>query len=79
MQLDGVTGLRSDLGFAQERIAQSTARNAAERTSLYMARGELLSIDAFEAASALEEVHTQLETIYMITARTSRLSLVNFL
>lgn len=79
MQLDGVTNLRSDLGFAQERIAQSTSRNAAERTSLNMARGELLSIDVFEAASALEEVQIQLETIYMITARTSRLSLVNFL
>jgi flagellar hook-associated protein 3 FlgL len=78
-QTDGVTRLRADLGFAEERIEQITSRNAAETTSLQMARNQLLSVDPFEAASALEETQLRLETLYTITSRTSRLNLVNFL
>lgn len=78
-QIDGVTQLRSNLGYAEERITQSASRNAAEATSLQMARGDLLSVDMFETASALEQLQLQLETIYTLTARTSRLNLVNFL
>ena len=78
-QVDGLINLRSDLGAAEERIDQSASRNAAEYTSLLMAKGELLSVDVFETATALEQVQLQLETIYTLTARTSRLNLVNFL
>lgn len=78
-QVDGLTGIRADLGFAEDRIGQSMSRLAAERTSLEMVRNETLAVDMFETASALEEVQTQLETIYTLTARTSRLNLVNFL
>jgi flagellar hook-associated protein 3 FlgL len=78
-QIDGLTNLRSDLGYAEGRIGQSASRNAAERTSLLMARGDLLSVDLFDTASKLEQVQLQLETIYTLTARTSRLNLVNFL
>lgn len=78
-QIDGVTRLRSDLGFAEARIEQIAARIAAETTSLTMARNQLLSVDPFETASALEQTQLQLETLYTITARTSRLNLVNFL
>ncbi len=78
-QIDEVTSLRADLGYAEDRIGQSQSRNAAERTSLQMARGELLSVDRFETASALKDVQFQLEMIYTLTARTSRLNLVNFL
>jgi len=77
--LDGLTGLRANLGFAEERIGQSISRNSAEHTSLKMARGDLLSVDLFETASALEQAQLRLETIYTLTARTSRLNLVNFL
>jgi len=36
-------------------------------------------VDIFESATALEQVQTQLETLYTITARTARLNLTNFL
>ena len=76
---DGVTRLRAQLGFAEERIAQAQARIDSESTSLGVARNELLSVDIFESASALEEVQSQLEALYTITARTARLNLAAFL
>jgi flagellar hook-associated protein 3 FlgL len=77
--IDGLTRVRSDLGAAESRIDQSVARIGAERTSLSIARNELMSVDLFETATALEQAQFQLETIYTLTARTSRLNLVNFL
>lgn len=78
-QIDAVTDIRANLGFAESRIEQSSSRISAELTGLRMARSELLSVDMFETASKLEEVQLQLETLYTLTARNSRLNLVNFL
>ena len=76
---DGVTNLRAQLGFAEERIAQAQSRIDAEVTSLRIAKNDLVSVDIFESAAALEQVQTQLETLYTVTARTARLNLANFL
>jgi len=76
---DGVTRLRAQLGFAEERIAQAQARIDTEINGLGIARNDLLSVDIFESATALEQVQTQLETLYTITARSARLNLANFL
>jgi flagellar hook-associated protein 3 FlgL len=76
---DGITRLRAQLGFAEERIAQAQSRIDAESTSLGIARNDLLSVDIFDSASALEQVQAQLETLYTLTARTARLNLANFL
>ena len=75
----GLTGLRADLGYAQSRIEVAGSRNAAARTSLEFARNELLAADPFETASRLEDVQFQLESLYTVTARASRLSLLSFL
>lgn len=77
--LDQLVGLRANLGFAEERIGHSISRNAAEHSALKMARSDLLAVDLFETASALEQAQLRLETIYTLTARTARLNLVNFL
>lgn len=76
---DGVARLRAQLGFAEERIAQAQARIDAEATSLRIAQNDLVSVDIFESAAALEQVQTQLETLFTVTARTARLNLANFL
>ncbi|KRS11296.1 hypothetical protein XM53_17100 [Roseovarius atlanticus] len=76
---DGVTRLRANLGFAEERIEMASARITSELTSLEVARNALLEVDPYQTATELEAVQTQLETLYTITARSSRLSLVNFL
>ncbi len=73
------TALAARIGNAEERIGQATARNAAEATALQIARAGIVSVDAYEAATALTEAETQLDTLYAITARLSRLNLANYL
>ena len=72
-------GIRSDLGYAQSRIEQSATRISTEMAGLSFARNELVAVDKFKTATELENVQVQLETLYTLTARASRLSLVNFL
>lgn len=72
-------GLQARVGFSEARIDTITSRNAAELTSLSMARNALLEIDPFEAATRLEEAQFQLQSLYSVTVRMSQLSLVNFL
>ncbi len=74
-----LTGIRGELGFAESRIDLAASRISAEQTSLAMIQSELLAIDPFTKATELETVQLRLETLYTITARTARLSLVNFL
>lgn len=76
---DSVTRLRANLGFAEERIEMASVRITSEMTSLEVARNALLEVDPYQTATQLEALQTQLETLYTITARSSRLSLVNFL
>lgn len=71
--------VRSGIGSAQARIDTVMARNASETTSLEIARSEITEIDPYKTATELEAVRTQLETLYTITARLSRLSLADFL
>lgn len=67
------------LGTTQQQIDQAAQRNAAEATALNIALSDMLSIDSFAVATSLQQTQTQLETLYALTARMSRLSLVNFL
>ena len=78
-QQNGLTEIRADLGYAQSRIEESATRIAAERTSFQMARTELLSVDPYETVTRLEDVQFQLEGLYTVTARLSRLSLTDYL
>lgn len=71
--------LQAKVGFAEAQVDTIAARNAAEVTSLNMARNSLLEADPFEAATKLEEVQFQLQSLYSITVRMSQLSLVNYL
>lgn len=76
---DSQVAVQADLGFAEERIDRASSRIQAEITSLRLARNEFLAVDPYEAATELEAVQLQLETLYTVTARVSHLSLVNFL
>lgn len=73
------TGLQARIGVAQERIGEAQTRNAAESSSLQAARADLLKADPYDTATALQETQTQLETLYSITARITRLSLKDYL
>jgi flagellar hook-associated protein 3 FlgL len=67
------------IGSAEERIDEAASRNSAESLALTIARSDILSIDPFEATSALTDAQTKLEALYSVTARLSRFSLVDFL
>ncbi|APZ52647.1 flagellin [Salipiger abyssi] len=71
--------LRAGLGGVEERIERTTARNSAERTATSLARLELVGTDEYETATRYENTRVQLESLYAITARSSRLSLTAFL
>lgn len=70
---------RAEIGIVEERIERAAVTNAAEISGLTIARAELVEADPFEAATALEAVQIQLETLYTLTARLSRLNLTDFL
>lgn len=74
-----MAGLRARLGAVEGRIADTATRNTAERAALEIARTRIIAADPYETASALEAVQTQIETLYTLTARLSRLSLADFL
>jgi flagellar hook-associated protein 3 FlgL len=71
--------LAGRLGLSEARIDQAQTRNQAEGFTLQLARADLLAIDPYEAATRMEAAQNQLETLYSVTARLSRLSLVDFL
>ena len=71
--------LAGQIGTAEARASEALIRTSNEGNALEMLKSNLLSIDPFEAATRMENARSQLETLYAITARLSRLSLVDFL
>lgn len=71
--------LRAEIGGAQNRIETIQAENASHASMLELARSELIGADPYETATELEAVQGQLETLYTVTARLSRLNLADFL
>lgn len=76
---DAITGLRADLGLAEKRIEDAQTWTKAQRDSLDLARAGIEEVDAFEAATRLSQLETQLQALYEVTARTAQLSILSFL
>lgn len=76
---EGITRLQANLGFAEGRIEAAATRIETETSSMKIARAQLVEADPFQTATELEAVQVRLEMLYTLTARSSRLSLVNFL
>lgn len=75
----GLSNLRAEIGTTEAKIDGATARSVAERDSLSLVRNGILASDPYQAASELEQISAQLETLYAMTARLSRLSLADYL
>ncbi len=71
--------LRAEVGTAQAHFEQAATRNAAEKSALEIARSDLTAIDPYRAATEMEATRAQLETLYSLTVRMSRLSLAEFM
>jgi len=74
-----LTAIRASVGAAQARIDAVSTRNATEENTLLMAKAALLRVDPYEAATELEAVQFQLQSLYTVTARMSDMSFVNFI
>lgn len=74
-----LTEVRAGIGATESRIARAEARAAAEETALELARADLIAADPYTAAARLETAQTRLESLFALTARISRLNLVDFL
>ncbi len=70
---------RSRLGLVEEQIEVAQARTASEESTLEIARIDLVGADAYETAARLEETQARIESLYVMTARLSGLSLVDYL
>jgi flagellar hook-associated protein 3 FlgL len=74
-----ILGTRTKIGVVESAIDRADVATTAEETALRSARSDLTDVDIYEAATKLEAAQGQLELLYAITARNSRLSLVRAL
>ncbi len=74
-----LASLQAGVGSVQGRISDAQTQNAAEKSSLEIARTNLIGADPYDSATALEAAQSQLETLYTLTARLSSLSLADYL
>lgn len=71
--------LAARLGGMQSQIDRAQTRNESEAAALGIARTGMVEIDPYETATRLQDAETQLQLIYTLTARISRLSLADYL
>lgn len=76
--IQGIGGEQTRIGIAQDLLKNATD-SLSKKSGLLKAHVQKTEgVDAYEAASRLNLLMTQLETSYSLTARISKLSLVNF-
>ena len=75
----GLTGLRGRLGVAEGQSERALVRVRAETSALELARGEALEVDRYETATRFQAAQAGVETLYLVTARLSNLSLAKYL
>lgn len=80
--MDNDAGLIAEMarvGLNQQIVDQGQAANAAALSTLNVARNDIRSADPYETSVALTEAQSQLDALYTITARLSKLKLVEYL
>ncbi|AJE44831.1 flagellin [Celeribacter indicus] len=75
----GLTDLQAQVGSVEARIEEAGAANASMKYSYSRAKSDIVSADPEDTASLLQQTETQLELIYTLTARLSRLTLADYL
>lgn len=75
----GLTDTLAGLGLQQARIEDSRARAEAAGFALERSRSTLLSADPFEAATRFEAVQSQIEALYAVSARATRLRFLDYM
>lgn len=75
----GLAISRGQLGSVEARASSLSEEMNAERGQLEIRRSDAVATDPYETASRLQDEISRLETIYAVTARTSRLNLTDYL
>ncbi|TDT73829.1 flagellar hook-associated protein 3 FlgL [Litoreibacter halocynthiae] len=71
--------MQRDTGVTENLLTEADVAGRVEHGVLDMARSKITGADPYETASALEAVQYQIETLYVLTARTSQLRLSDYL
>lgn len=74
-----VIGEQARVGLTEQIVDRARTMNSSALSMLQLSRAEIRSADPYETAAALAEVKTQLEALHAVTARLSKLKLVDFL
>lgn len=74
-----LTALQTATGELQASLDARLLQYSTERDALHTSRASLIGVDPYKAATQLEQARVQLETLYAVTARTSRLTLTGYL
>jgi flagellar hook-associated protein 3 FlgL len=75
----GLTAAQAELGLAEERVSNASARLGEMEMVFSRSLTTLESADPFDVAARINTLLTGIEATYAMTARLQRLSLVNFL
>jgi flagellar hook-associated protein 3 FlgL len=76
---DALTRLREGLGHVQEHVDAVAAQNAAQASTFRINRNAILKADPYEAATRFKALEGQMQAIYTMTSRLSKLRLQNYL
>lgn len=74
-----IIGLRTSVGYVEAEVTKGKVAAGAEIATAELLRANTLGIDEYEVASKLQQAELQLEKIYTLTARSARMSLLEYL
>jgi flagellar hook-associated protein 3 FlgL len=77
--ITGLTGMQSKLGTVQEKIEQAGERMSLQKDILDEKITHLEAVDPAEAKIRIDQLMTQIQTSYSLTAQLKSLSLINFI
>jgi flagellar hook-associated protein 3 FlgL len=71
--------LAARVGTVEAQVEDAKTRNSAEETALGIARANMLAADPYDTAARLQDIEARLDSLYVLTARLSGLSLTEYL
>jgi flagellar hook-associated protein 3 FlgL len=77
--ISGLTTIQANVGVAQSNITSSNDQMSAQITIFSTQVDNLQSADAYEAATRVNNLQTQIETAFSLTNQLKQLSLVNYI
>jgi len=77
--ISGVIGVQADIGTAQAKTERANERMDLQKSIFEERIGQLEAVDPAEAKVRVDQLMTQIQTSYSLTAQLKQLSLINYL